>query len=59
MLVYLNADPAEIRRRVAAGNALIEKDGDSAFYLTEDVLERYIRGFERPVGEGEIVINVD
>ncbi|RLL95599.1 hypothetical protein CFD26_103893 [Aspergillus turcosus] len=59
VLVYLNADPAEIRRRVAARNALIEKDGDSAFYLTEDVLERYIRGFERPVGEGEIVINVD
>ncbi|GIK05483.1 hypothetical protein Aspvir_009595 [Aspergillus viridinutans] len=57
VLVYLDADPTEIRRRVAARNALIEKDGDSAFYLTEDVLERYLSGFERPVGEGEIVIN--
>lgn len=59
VLVYLDADPTEIRRRVAARNALIEKDGDSAFYLAEDVLERYINGFERPVGEGEIVINMD
>ncbi|GFF83479.1 hypothetical protein IFM61606_04587 [Aspergillus udagawae] len=59
VLVYLDADPTEIRRRVAARNALTEKDGDSAFYLTEDVLERYLSGFERPVGEGEIVINVD
>lgn len=54
VLVYLNVDPTEIRRRVAARNALIDKDGDSAFYLTEDLLERYINGFERPVGEGEI-----
>ncbi|KAF4156651.1 hypothetical protein CNMCM6069_006549 [Aspergillus lentulus] len=59
VLIYLDADPTEIRRRVAARNALNEKDGDSAFYLAEDVLERYINGFERPVGEGEIVINMD
>ncbi|KAF7178054.1 hypothetical protein CNMCM7691_006712 [Aspergillus felis] len=59
VLVYLDVDPTEIRRRVAARNALLEKDGDSAFYLTEDELERYITGFERPVGEGEIVIHVD
>lgn len=59
VLVYLNVDPTEIRRRVAARNALIDKDGDSAFYLTEDLLERYINGFERPIGEGEIVINLD
>jgi predicted kinase len=59
VLVYLDAHPTEIRRRVAARNALIEKDGDSAFFLTEDVLERYLSGFERPVGEGEIVIDVD
>jgi hypothetical protein len=31
----------------------VNKDGDSAFYVTEGVLERYIIGFDRPCGEGE------
>ncbi|PKX88885.1 uncharacterized protein P174DRAFT_343223, partial [Aspergillus novofumigatus IBT 16806] len=47
VLVYLDADSTEIRRRVAAMNTLAE-EGDLALYLTQDGLERYLSGFERP-----------
>lgn len=56
VLVAIQIDHAELRRRVAARNALVVKDGDSAFYITEEILERYIAGFEMPVGEGEVVV---
>ncbi|KAF5858628.1 hypothetical protein ETB97_003936 [Aspergillus alliaceus] len=56
VLVYLDVDAAELRRRVKARNERVDKDGDSAFYMTDEILERYISGFERPVGEGEIVL---
>lgn len=56
VLVFLDVDPAELRRRVRARNERVEKDGDSAFYVTEEILERYLTGFERPDGEGEIVL---
>jgi hypothetical protein len=56
--VYLDVDAAELRRRVAARNQLAVKDGDSAFLVTEEVLETYIAGFEIPIGEGEIVLRI-
>ncbi|KAE8132886.1 P-loop containing nucleoside triphosphate hydrolase protein [Aspergillus pseudotamarii] len=55
-LVFLDVDAAELRRRVRARNERVDKDGDSAFYVTEEILERYLTGFERPDGEGEIVL---
>lgn len=56
MLVYLDVDNKELHRRVAARNALVIKNGDSAFPVTEEILEGYIAGFERPIGEGEIIL---
>ncbi|KAE8358184.1 P-loop containing nucleoside triphosphate hydrolase protein [Aspergillus caelatus] len=56
VLVFLDVDAAELRRRVRARNERVDKDGDSAFYVTEEILERYLTGFERPDGEGEIVL---
>ncbi|KAF7591601.1 hypothetical protein BBP40_001299 [Aspergillus hancockii] len=56
VLVFLDVDAGELRRRVRERNNSAEKDGDSAFYVTEEVLERYIGGFERPCGEREIVL---
>lgn len=58
VLVYLDVDTEELRRRVKARNELTIKDGDSAFPVTEEVLARYIAGFERPLGEGEIVLRL-
>ncbi|KAE8371510.1 hypothetical protein BDV26DRAFT_275952 [Aspergillus bertholletiae] len=56
VLVFLDVDAAELRRRVQARNERVDKDGDSACYVTEEMLERYLVGFERPEGEGEIVL---
>ncbi|EPS28938.1 hypothetical protein POX_f08012 [Penicillium oxalicum] len=56
VLVYLDVEPDELRRRVRARNQLAVKDGDSAFLVTEETLESFILGFERPIGEGEIVL---
>ncbi|KNG90635.1 ATP/GTP-binding protein [Aspergillus nomiae NRRL 13137] len=56
VLVFLDVDAAELRRRVQARNERVDKDGDSAFYVTEEILEGYLKGFERPHGEGEIVL---
>jgi predicted kinase len=58
VLVYLDVDAAELRRRVAARNQLAVKDADSAFPVTEEILESYIAGFEIPIGEGEIVLRI-
>ena len=54
VLVYLRQDEDELRRRVRARNALANKDADSAFDLTDETLSRYLKGFEVPIGEGEI-----
>lgn len=56
VLLYLDVEADELRRRVKARNALEVKDGDSAFLVTEEILERYLAGFERPNGEGETVL---
>lgn len=56
ILVYLDVNDEELRRRVKARNQLDVKDGDSAYLVTDEVLERYLAGFEKPDGEGEIVL---
>lgn len=56
MLAYLDVDDDELRRRVRARNQLAVKDGDSAFFMTNEILERFLAGFERPIGEGEIIL---
>lgn len=57
VLVYLDVEADELRRRVRARNQLAVKNGDSAFFVTEQILDSYISGFERPVGEGEIILH--
>lgn len=56
VLVYLDVDSKELRRRVAARNELAIKDSDSVFPVTDEILERYIADFERPNEEGEIIL---
>lgn len=58
VLVYLDVEADELRRRVRARNQLAVKDGDSAFFVTEQIIESYIAGFERPIGEGEVVLHL-
>lgn len=59
VLAYLDVDDDELRRRVRARNQLPVKDGDSAFFMTNEILESFLAGFERPIGEGEIVLRFD
>ncbi|KAJ5815971.1 hypothetical protein N7447_008204 [Penicillium robsamsonii] len=59
VLAYLDVDADELRRRVRARNQLAVKDGDSAFFVTSEIVDSYIAGFERPTGEGEVVLQFD
>ncbi|GGS92853.1 hypothetical protein GCM10010156_58860 [Planobispora rosea] len=52
-LVYLKADPETLRRRLAVRNAL---EGANCVTVSEDLLQRYLAGFEEPAGEGERTI---
>ena len=53
-LVYLKADEALLRERLHRRAARF--DANAAFPVTDDMLERFLRGFEVPSGEGEEVI---
>lgn len=62
VLVFLDADRDVLWRRIgkrwerrAEGRGV---DADSAMDVTEEVLDAYLAGFERPSGEGEVVIRV-
>jgi hypothetical protein len=54
----LEVEDDELRRRVKQRNALAVKDGDSAFVVTEQVLESFLLGFERPDGEDEVILRL-
>ncbi|EXV05948.1 AAA ATPase family protein [Metarhizium robertsii] len=66
LLVFLDADKEVLRRRIADRRAQRDalslndkrRDGDTAFDVDNETFEMYWDGFERPVGEGEIVIKV-
>ncbi|MFC4411211.1 AAA family ATPase [Chungangia koreensis] len=53
-LVYLKVHPDELRRRLAIRNERF--DANAAFPITQEILDSFIRGFEEPKGEGEIVL---
>ena len=53
-LVYLKADEALIRERLHQRAARF--DANAAFPVTDDLLERFLHGFEEPSGEGEEVV---
>ncbi len=52
-LVHLKADRATLERRLAVRNG---QDGANAVTVDEELLNRYLAGFEEPDGEGEQVL---
>ena len=52
-LIYLKVHPDDLRERLKIRNKRFDAN---AFPITEDTLTSYLRGFETPIGEGEIVI---
>lgn len=53
-LLYMKVHPNELRRRLTIRNERF--DANAAFPITEEILNSFIRGFEEPKGEGEIVL---
>lgn len=56
-LVYLRASPDLLRRRLDGRSA--REDANARFPITAAILDRYLRGFEAPDGEGEEIVDVD
>lgn len=54
VLVHLNVEPDELRRRLRIRSERF--DANAAFTITEEILTRFLDGFETPAGEGERVV---
>jgi predicted kinase len=52
VLVYLDANRDVLWRRIQQRQAKT-RNADSAFEITEEILDGYLKGFEVPKGEGE------
>lgn len=52
-LIYLDVHPGDLRERLKIRN---KRNDANAFPITEEILTSYLAGFQRPRGEGEIVI---
>ena len=53
-LVYLKVDREQLRERLAVRAARF--DANAAFPITDEILDRFLAGFEEPQSEGETVI---
>ncbi|WP_405175843.1 ATP-binding protein [Paenibacillus sp. FSL H8-0261] len=53
-LIHLKIQPDELRQRLLIRSERF--DANAAFPITEDILTRFLNGFEIPAGEGELVI---
>lgn len=53
-LIYLKVPSDELRQRLLIRSERF--DANAAFTITEDILSRFLSGFETPLGEGETVI---
>ena len=53
ILLYLKADPAELRARLRERRNRF--DANAAFPVTDEILDTYLRSFQEPCGEGELV----
>jgi predicted kinase len=53
-LLYFQADPALLRKRLAQRSQRF--DANAAFPINQELLERYLSGFQAPNGEGEEVV---
>jgi tRNA uridine 5-carbamoylmethylation protein Kti12 len=56
VLVFLDCSKDVLLSRIQK-RAEGERNADSAFDMTENILDAYIDGFERPDGEGEVLIH--
>lgn len=54
-LLYLRVQPDELRRRLQIRSERF--DANAAFPITEELLTRFISGFEEPIDEGEVIID--
>lgn len=54
VLVHLKVEPEELRRRLRIRSERF--DANAAFTITEEILTRFLNGFETPAGEGEWII---
>jgi predicted kinase len=59
VLVVLRARDSEVLWRRIQERRAKEVNADSALVITKELLAQYVKGFEWPEGEGEIVIYVD
>lgn len=55
-LVWLRVEREELRRRLARRAERF--DANAAFPITDDVLDRFLAGFEEPSGEGEELVDL-
>ena len=53
-LIYLKAHPDELRKRLLLRSERF--DANASFKITDELLSSYLKGFEEPLNEGEIVI---
>lgn len=53
-LVYLKVNPNDLRERLRIRSQRF--DANAAFTITEEILSSFLKGFEVPSGEGEIII---
>lgn len=52
-LIYLDVHPNDLRERLKRRN---QRNDAISFPITEELLTSYLAGFQRPSGEGEIVV---
>ncbi|MDQ0656994.1 ATP-binding protein [Paenibacillus sp. W2I17] len=55
-LVYLKVHPNDLRERLRIRSQRF--DANAAFTITEEILSSFLKGFEVPSGEGEIIIEL-
>lgn len=53
-LIHLKVHPDDLRQRLLIRSGRF--DANAAFPITEEILTRFLSGFETPAGEGELVI---
>jgi predicted kinase len=53
-LIYLKVHPNDLRERLRIRSQRF--DANAAFTITEEILSSFLKGFEVPSGEGEIII---
>ncbi|GGH19909.1 hypothetical protein GCM10008013_16920 [Paenibacillus segetis] len=53
-LIYLKVHPNVLRERLRIRSQRF--DANAAFTITEEILSSFLKGFETPSGEGEIII---